>query len=136
MGLTPSIVAPSSFKGHDTCLSSFENKKIKIKKPSYLYFFDNCCRNFRNGWDCKNIQKGRLSFGSHPVKCNHGNPKIKCWYCSSKFILKIDSDIEFYINDIIGYCYNLGGIITYEIDPYIINQIDLKNVFFCKKRRT
>jgi hypothetical protein len=58
---------------------------------------------------------------------------MTCMYCLSKIILKIDSEIYFFIEDIISYCYNEGGVMTYEIYPFIINKINLKDVSYIRE---
>lgn len=109
MGSSPS----SHYSTHP--LSFLRNKKITTLKPIYLYYYKN---KRSNGWDYENCQKGHLCFFKPEIESE--NPYKSCPY---DFVMEINCNISFYINDIIGYCYNEGGVYTYEIEPCFFHKI-------------
>jgi len=110
--------SPSSCYSHHPLLF-LKNKKITTLKPIYLCYYKN---KKSNGWDYENCQKGCLSFYEPEIESE--NPYKSCPY---DFVMEINCNISFYILDIIGYCYNEGGVFTYEIEPCFFHKIKTSN---------
>ncbi len=116
--------APSSYLGNHY-LSCLENKKITTLKPVYLVYWKDKDRNNKN---FKNKQKGHLTFYIPEENADHIGS-----YKYADFIMEINCNLTFYIKDIIGYCYNEGGVFTYEFEPYFLDKVDISN---CKIIKT
>lgn len=109
--------APSSY--YDKHQLSFLCKKnITTLKPVYLVYWKD---EKINGWDYKNKEKATLTFHK---------PDNSICYCSEKyadFIMEINCNLTFYIIDIIGYCYNEGGVFSYEFEPRFFHKVKMSD---------
>lgn len=103
---------PSSYK-YSNVLSFLVDKKITTLKPTYLYYipgyYDKFC----------------LTFDDPNEKGNFFNK-------DDQIVIKINSSISFFIDDIIGYCYNEGGVYTYDYHLTFLQNINSSDVTFIK----
>jgi hypothetical protein len=117
----------TSCKGNNY-LSCFENKKITILQPVFLVYSKDNDKYALN-------DRGEIMYD---INQNHREPYnlCNCAFCTAVFIIKINSQITFYIKDILSHTnFDTSGIIHYEIIPNFLNntnKVNICNIDFIK----
>ena len=100
-------------------LSCLECKKITTLEPVYLVYWKKPDKNGYNTSD----KRAEIMYS---LNDNHRSydKLCTCASCNAELIIKINSELTFCIQDIIGYerKHEESGIIYYEIIPYFLNK--------------
>lgn len=109
----------SYLKNHS--LSSLDDKKITTLKPVYLVFWKDTNRNSYNNPDGPKAElKYKINNTHEPSKFTN---LCECVKCNALLTIKINSNLTFSIQDIIGYQkqFDESGSTYYEVMPKFLN---------------
>lgn len=106
---------PSSYKNNNE-LSFLVHKKITTLKPTYLIYQPN------------HYDKNKLCLIFKET--SNDDTFVDNLRKTADIVIKINCNISFYIDDIIGYCYNEGGVYTYDHHLTFLHNINESDVEF------